>query len=280
MTGLRLLLASVILLFVFSSSLFGQVSNVSARIDTQNPNVVNITYDLQGQAGERFRIQIYSSSDNFQGPLQQVTGDVGENQPVGRGKSIVWRAREELGFFTGDISFEIRSTLTYSPMKITSPTATSSFKPGASMPIRWDGGAVNSTLQLELYKSNSLSRSIGTTQNNKQYNWTVPSDLSKGADYSVRMFDTSDPSNTRTSSPGFTIKGAGGGGGKIALIGLGVAAVGVGVAVLAGGGDDTTPPTTGGPTTPTSDPLPEPPDPSGGIIKKLGRALVSISFGF
>ena len=275
MARYRLYFLAVIPLFLISFTSFGQaVSNINARIDDQNPNIVHIFYDLQGKVGEKFRIEILSSKDNYQGKLQMVSGDIGENQVAGNGKRIIWRAKEELGFFDGEITFEIRSTITFSQFKIIQPTAGSTFKPGATLPIRWDGGAANSTIQLELYKLSTLSRSIGTTSNTKLYNWTVPGDVTKGTDYNIRMFDTSDPVNTTITSASFRIKGKGGAG-KFVLIGVLVAG-GVGAALALSGGDDVV-----GTTLPPvieTNPLPEPPDPSGGLARLL-PALFSIRIG-
>lgn len=270
----RYVLAAIPLILIAFTS-FGQaVSNVNARIDDQNPNIVQIFYDLQGKVGEKFRIELFSSKDNYQGKLQMVSGDVGEDQVAGNGKRIIWRAKEELGFFDGEITFEIRSTLTFSQLRIIQPTAGSTFKPGATLPIRWDGGAANSTIQLELYRLSTLSRSIGSTSNTKSFNWTVPADVTKGTDYNIRMFDTSDPVNTTITSASFRIKGKGGAG-KYILIGALVAG-GVGAALALSGGDGGN----GGTTPPVieTNPLPVPPDPSGGFARKI-PALLSIRLG-
>ena len=172
---------AILLLMACTSSVFGQaVRNVRAEVDPTNPNLVNIFYDLQGQrTGEIFTITLYSSNDNYQNPLQLVGGDVGENQNAGSGKRVVWRAKEELGVFTGSIQFEIRSLLTFSPLEISEPTAGSSFKAGSTLPVRWLGGASNSNIQMDLYRSNTLDRTIGTTPNTRSYSWTIPTDVSK-----------------------------------------------------------------------------------------------------
>ena len=88
------------------------------------------------------------------------------------------------------------------------------------------------------------------------------------------MFDTSDPVNTTITSASFRIKGKGGAG-KFVLIGVLVAG-GVGAALALSGGDDVV-----GTTLPPvieTNPLPEPPDPSGGLARLL-PALFSIRIG-
>ena len=249
-----------------------QVSNVNARISGEN---VIITYDLVGaKVGQKFRIELYSSADNYAAPLENVSGDVGEDQLGGSGKQIEWRAKEELGVFSGNVTFEIRSTITFNPIQITSPNSSSSLKPGKAMTIRWDGGIPASTLQVELLKTNTLSRSIGTTSNTGMYSWTVPKDLTKGTDYQIKMYDIQDRMNTEVTSGIFQVKGKGGTA-KILIPALAVGAV-VGVLVALGGGDD------GGgtgPTTPPNNDLPAPPNPDGGSARiKPGMTIISLPF--
>ena len=91
---------------------------------------------------------------------------------------------------------------------------------------------------MDLYRSNTLDRTIGTTPNTRSYSWTIPTDVTKSSDYTIRLFDTSNPVNTTVTSGIFTLKSKGGGGGggkKWLFIGGGALAAGAVVAVLAGG---------------------------------------------
>ena len=255
---LKYFLSIIFLLLLVSLQVSAQqVSNVNARLSGEN---VIITYDLVGaKVGQKFRIELYSSHDNYQSPLKEVSGDVGENQLGGSGKQITWRAKQELHVFSGNVTFEVRSTITFSPIQITSPTSSSSFKTGSSLPVKWSGGMPNSTLQLELLKSNSLSRTIGTTANTGLYTWPIPKDLEKGSDFSLKMYDPSDRANTEIVSSNFVIKGAGSP--AKFLIPLAVVGAGAGVFLALKGG---------GPEDPVINPpieesLPSPPDPSGSV---------------
>lgn len=102
----RLLLAS--LLFV-SFQLVGQrLENIHAE-PTANGERVAITFDITGaQEGQRFRVSVYGSHNNYSAPLQQLSGDVGEILG-GRNKRIEWNAKGELGDYTGTVTFEIRA---------------------------------------------------------------------------------------------------------------------------------------------------------------------------
>ena len=277
------LISTLLVLGVSFEGYSQTVSNVKARSDPNNPNLVIISYDLRStSANQSFNVELLSSADNFQKVLEKVSGDVGENQIPGNGKQVFWRAREELGLFSGNITFEIRSTVMFRPIRLTGPNASDSFEPGSSMPIRWEGGFKNATMQLELFRANILNRNIITTPNTKEYNWIVPADLERGSNYKVKLYDLSDPS-TSVMSPNFTINAAalkaskkGGGGKKWIFIGLGVAAVGVAAVLVLGGGDD--PPGTDDPNDPTRDPLPVPPDtPDGGSMIRKIPALISFN---
>lgn len=246
-----------------------QISNVNARLSGET---VIISYDLVGtKVGQKFRIELLSSADDYQSPLQNVTGDVGENQLGGSGKQIEWNAKEELGVYSGNITFEVRSTITFNPIQLTSPNASSSFKPGKNLPIIWNGGTSNSTLQLDLLKTNTLSKSIGTTSNSGSYNWSVPKDVSKGGDYQIKMYDINDRANTEITSSMFQIKGKGGAA-KILIPVLAAGAV-VGVLLALSGGEEDPQ----GPGTTDNNDLPSPPDPNGGSARiKTGATIFSL----
>lgn len=265
-------LCSLLFLFFTFQVSAQQISNVNARLSGEN---VIISYDLVGaQVGQKFKIEIFSSNDDFGGPLQMVSGDVGEDQLGGSGKQIEWRAKEELGVFSGNITFEVRSTITFSPIQITSPTASSSFKLGKSLPIKWNGGMANTTFQIELMKTNTLSRSIGSSSNTGLYNWTIPKDLEKGSDYQIKMYDINNRSTTEITSSNFAVKSSGGA--KKILIP--VLAVGATAGILCAvkvicpdktvNGDDTD--------------LPVPPNPDGFVGAagmKSGMPLIAIMIG-
>ena len=132
----------------------------------------------------------------------------------------------------------------------------------------------NSTIQIELMKANNLSRSIGTTSNTGLYNWTIPKDVSKGADYQVRMYDINDRTNTEILSSNFTMKGKGGAG-KIIIPLLAVGA-GVGVLLALGGDGDPDPD-----PDPVVTDLPTPPVFGGSVSRHKGRRpLIGIPISF
>jgi formylglycine-generating enzyme required for sulfatase activity len=70
-----------------------------------------ITYDLiEIKASQTFDISLYVSTDNgstWQGPLEEVSGDVGQNIIVGSGSSIVWNTLREFAMLKGKVGFRV-----------------------------------------------------------------------------------------------------------------------------------------------------------------------------
>ena len=81
------------------------IRNIGAE---QRGSTVLISYDLEGSVSSAtYRIELYTSMDNFSNPLKLVSGNVGNGVTAGH-KIIEWKAEEELGIFEKDIMFEVR----------------------------------------------------------------------------------------------------------------------------------------------------------------------------
>ena len=114
---MRKLLTLGLFLSFSLSGLAQTVKNVQARVEG---NKVYVNYDLIASSdGQKFNVELRSSIDNFSKPLVDVTGDVGPDQEAGLGKTIIWNAISEMGNFSGSVTFEVTSLLTFSPLEIT-----------------------------------------------------------------------------------------------------------------------------------------------------------------
>ncbi len=282
---------------VFTVGRAQTITNVSASRDPTNSNQVIITYNLlESGPNQIYRIELKSSNDNYSSVLQLVSGDVGDNITPGNNRRIIWRAREELGLFRGNISFEVNSTLLSSPLRLNSPKLSDTFNPGNSIPIEWEGGFKNSTIEIDLFKSNIFNRQITTTPNVKKYEWVVPGDIPGGTDYKIKLYDSSAPADAVMSN-NFTIRAVAAAavtpeatqtkpegkvkkkGGKTGLI--------IGVIVVAGGAaayfltreED---PGNGGNgiDTPTPFAFPSPPGTPDGSVMKKQPGIVNFSISF
>lgn len=246
-------LAGIILVNTWGIVVAQKIENVKA---TSSEEQIIVTYDLIGaQQGQEFRIQLYSSVDNFSTAVLKVTGDIGNRIPAGAQRRIVWNSKEELNDFKGEITLEVRGealaslvpqaetppvvSSSISPYSIKSP-GSSSHKRGKSLTIIWSGGTSADNLSLELLQDNVLQQKLTDTNNDGSFVWQVPPKMKTGR-YQVKL---KGPDGDATSTT-FRIKP------KVPWILklLPVAGVGYLVVKLVGGGNG-------------SSDLPEPPEPN------------------
>ena len=239
-----------------------EVSNVRAERSVDN---VIIYYDLKGPSAESlFEVNLFGSHNNFTEPLKLVSGDIGTRINPGPNKQVIWKAKEELVNYRGEIIFEIRATVLGGYYMVNNPSAASSFKRGKLMPINWTGGASGENVKLELLKDDTRTTTISeSTSNQGSFIWTIPKGLKTGKGYQVKVSNTRNYEQQGVSKT-FKLK-------KFPVgitVFLGAAAIGGALyaAGIFGGGDDGD----GGggtivpPPPPTDDPLPLPPSPPGG----------------
>ena len=243
---------TVIFACVFLGLKAQKVENVRAA---SSGDQIIVTYDLTGtKPDQRFKVNLYSSHNNFAGPVQNVTGDVGDNVAAGKDKRISWSARNELVNFKGNLSFEVRADLMV-VAPVTAPVTSEfkfrdapSVKRGSVLPINWSGGTSSENVKLELMKNNVPQQTVANTRNTGSYSWSVPADTKAGT-YQLKITGSS---GTGVSGP-FAIKN------KIpmlAKVGVPVVVIIAVIAATSGGGGDKNPQPSG------EDNLPEPPKPT------------------
>ena len=248
----------VLFLTIFSSTFLGlkaqKVDNVRAAASGE---LIIITYDLSGtKPEERFKVKLYSSHNNFVSPVQQVTGDVGDNIVAGKDRRIAWSAKDEMKDFKGSLSFEVRADLIIpSVVPETTPVTPSQFsfgglssvKRGSNMQMSWSGGSTTENVKLELLKEAVPQQTVMNSRNTGSYSWSVPSNMKPGT-YQLKITGTAG----NAVSSGFSIKH------KVPTLlkVLPVVVIGGVVAATAGGGGG------GGTTTPPKVDLPIPSEPN------------------
>ena len=166
--------SAFIVFILFSIIAFGQqVSNVRAEKDGDN---VRIVYDLEGTSSDAmFDVNIYSSHNNFTTPLKLITGDVGKRIKPGKSYEIIWRAKEELVNYRGEVIFEIKAIVMGGYYVVNNPNTSSSFKRGKLMPINWSGGNPGDNVKIELFKNTGKTETISESVTNQgSYVWTIP----------------------------------------------------------------------------------------------------------
>jgi len=170
------------LLFITFTSTAQEIENLFRRIEGTN---VILTYDLTGEPEQLFRIEIFSSHNNYSTKLVEVSGDVGENISPGRGKSVTWDAASELGNYNGDIELEIQGFIMPQFLEFTNITTGSSFKRGKTNTIFWKSNTTDPNIKLELYQSGQKISDFGNIPNNGSYNWSIPKDRKPGKNFNL-----------------------------------------------------------------------------------------------
>jgi hypothetical protein len=174
---------------ILTTSAYAQrVENIKAVVLGDGEKVI-ITYDITGASeGQKFKVTLYSSHNNFASPLSLVNGDVGRDRelPPGLGKRIEWSAKDELKEFVGDVTFEVRAELV-ATFFVDSPAIGSKVKKGKTLNITWKGGSPGESMRLDLMKGGAVIAQIASVQNNQRFAWVVPKTMDKGSDYQVRL---------------------------------------------------------------------------------------------
>lgn len=175
-----------IFLFTFSHLIHSQsVENVRATVKS---DIIIITYDLNGNADETFNVNLYSSRDNFEKPLTLVTGDVGPNVTIGKGKRIEWLAKNELQEYTGSLIFEVKAFLpkpAFDPLELQN-FSISSIKSGKSYRLEWNGGKKEENIEIFLFEDGNQKSKIATVKNDGKYLWKIPKG-SKSSSYQIQL---------------------------------------------------------------------------------------------
>ena len=102
----------ILLLFLFFFEIQSQEAVVKSveQIDQK----IQINYDLVGD-GNQYEVKLFVSSDEgktWEGPLQQLSGDIGKDIAIGQNKTVIWDVLSEREKFQGDwvFGFEVNES--------------------------------------------------------------------------------------------------------------------------------------------------------------------------
>ena len=129
------------LVLLFNNNLFAQrISNVRASsIDNQ----VKIIYDFDTKDTiTKYKVQLFSSLDNFVIPLNSCSGSIGDTIMSGTNKTIIWSSNRAGLNYEGLVSFEVRAHK-YIPLKFTN-TFKDSYRSGKKINVSYVGYIHNS----------------------------------------------------------------------------------------------------------------------------------------
>jgi hypothetical protein len=149
--------------------------------------------------GQVFNVDLYSSHNDYSSPLLYVSGDTGKDIKPGIDKKLVWQTKELINF-DGQLSFDVRAILTFSPFVIKSPKQLASYKRGKSYTIDWIGGIPTEKVKLQLFRADTKVNDIVTVENKGNYQWTVPGKIKPGNKYQIKVSSEVGQDNSRLSN--------------------------------------------------------------------------------
>jgi hypothetical protein len=203
---MRYLIVFVLLCLFFNVDLRAQqIENVKASSTDEK---VIIVYEITGaKEGQKFKIRLYGSHDNYTTPLNFVSGDVGQGNELSPGsKRVEWDPKAELKTFDGEITFEVRAEIIAPSVvkatevgpaqnandlgksdviKILAPAVSTQYKRGKFVQIRWQGIQPSQLVKLELLKTGRKVAAIGEVSYKSDFEWKIPKGTKKGKDYQV-----------------------------------------------------------------------------------------------
>jgi Ser-Thr-rich glycosyl-phosphatidyl-inositol-anchored membrane family len=237
----------LLFLLVFSFLVTSAQTVTIKKVELAGDKVI-VHYDLEdSNPNNEYKLDLYSSKDNFTNPLTKVKGDIGPEVKPGVNRKVEWSIREEYGPYKGKIALEIRGKA-YVPFVRLQDFTDPSFKRGSSQTLNWKPGNTN-PINIELFKGGQRIGGEMGQPNNGSHTFYIPAKAKPGKDYRIKISDARN-SEEVIFSDYFQVKP------KVPTLLkiLPIVAIGGGAAVVAGGGGG------GGPTTPDGPAdLPEPP---------------------
>ncbi len=124
-------------------------------------------------------------------------------ETVDPGTTYYWRVNTTNYGGTGDWS--IGSFATVPPMvEVTAPNGGEQWERGLDFFIQWNDNIAEDVV-IELYKGDTLVRTIGTVLSDRAYEWEVDLDLEPGCDYSIKVKSSEDEAVSDMSDGTFAI---------------------------------------------------------------------------
>ncbi len=180
-------------LFLCLLPLLSTAQNVEIKDVELAGEEIIIHYDLQdSNPTNEYSLDLYASNDNFSAPLKQVKGDIGVEIKPGVDKKVRWRLRDELGGYSGKISFEVRGKVFTPIVKFQEFNVDKKYKRGKSYPLNWRPGNSN-PINIELFKGTQRISGEVNHPNSGTSLLSIPADAVKGDDYRIKITDTKNP---------------------------------------------------------------------------------------
>ena len=241
------LLSYILLVFIglLSSAQSIQVTNL--KVEPNGRISFDYLVDKHHSDREVYKLELYSSVDQFNRPLNVDLAPV----KVGQSQKATFNGPSIIGNYSGDLQLKFKVTAVEFPVEITSTP--SKFKSGKNVTISWTDFQDSGWYDVELYKNGSLIKSLAGNHRGTSLSTQLPKKMEKGA-YQIRVTPSNEKKLYSEDYPVNVV------GGSPLLLIVGGAAAGAGVFVLTAGGDSAP----GGGGTGGGTGLPDPPTPGGG----------------
>jgi len=193
-TGMMILLCGILILPVISENVTAvEWINVTSPYSGQTwyqGQTYTITWDSY-DVGDAVKIELYKSGSYYSTITSSTSNDgyyswtVPSNNPVGsayyiRISNITDTVYDNSGYF----SVDSRS------ITVTSPYSGGTWYQGGTYTISWNSDDAGNYVKIELYKSGSYHSTITSsayTYSYGSYSWTIPSDISPGSSYQIKI---------------------------------------------------------------------------------------------
>ncbi len=184
----------------------GKTWNISWRY-TENPG----TYvRIQLYRGQKLYCTVVSNKSKGIDGEGSYSWTVPETVPAGNDYSIKIYSTSKSAYYDQSPQFTILAA-ELPTITVTAPLSGDTWKMGKPQTIAWRySGNPGTTVRIQLYRNGSLNRTIVSRTsigNNGQgsYNWTVPTNLSAGSQYSVKVYSISKTSYSGLSDGYFVL---------------------------------------------------------------------------
>lgn len=237
----------LLLTFCVSAFCLAEAQTVSIKkIELLGEKII-VHYDLEdSNPNNEYKLDLYTSKDNFIAPLTKVKGNVGAEVKPGIDRKIEWNILEEYGPYKGKLSLEIKGKVYIPFVKLQNFDTNKSYKRGSSHNLGWKPGNSN-PINIEIFKGGQRISGEMNQPNNGSHTLYIPSKSKPGKDYRLKITDAKNAEDVLYTD-NFTVKP------KVPLLVkiLPVLAIGGLAAAMGGGG--------GGSDSPTGDSeIPAPP---------------------
>lgn len=191
-----------IAIIIFCSTGISYAQKIENIESVFNKDRVTVYYDLIGSVeGQKFDVKLYSS--NSKSPLNYVSGDVGKNVQAGKRKYIEYLIVKDFPSFDGELTFEVRGTLVFTPLSLINFTKDTTIRRGTIPKLKWHGGSLSSNFKVELLQK-GVATGILKEDPSRTAAWNIPVSTPLGSQYQLKVIDQT--TNTLVLSKQITIK--------------------------------------------------------------------------